>query len=390
MEEVPYRLMQLKVAPKTWEMIETHIVRNAYVAEDRKPEWRQAVAFVKQEMGSGFLTTSNQWHPVNHLLGVGGSGQVEEFIKWVETLKDLKQHCKSYSIIRQKLHSSAKCRPEAMPFMDIACCYRAHGFAVEFIKEKQNAKTPDIALTYPATGETIFLEVSRLENSSLRDKQGDQYETLLNVIQFSGYDLPVGGCMKRYMDNKTLLTTLDAIKESKEKCWNTQSMVFIDNDDIAVAFSTNNSFDQLQGWCEKTGYPKGFNGLAVDFKDIPRLTDNNKIGRKAKQIPAEETGLLYFPIQTMFTLVTNPADFILEIGPFLLPLKHILGVVLYSESIGNLRADCYHNYKDFIYSVKTNEAGTTRETIYIENVGYSGTLSDQTKKQIRKSICYKL
>lgn len=386
MEEVPYRLMQLKVAPKTWEMIEAHVVRNTYVAEDRKPAWREAISFVKQEMGNGFLATSNQWHPVNHLLGVGGSGQVEEFIKWVEVLKHLKQHCSSYPIIRQKLHSSAKCRPEGMPFMDIACCYTAHGFSIEFIKEEQNKKTPDIALTYPVTGETIFLEVSRLENSSLRDKQGDQYETLLDVIQFSGFDLPVAGNMKRYLDEATLTITLNAIKALKEECWNTQSMVFIDNEDIAVAFSTNNSFGNLKQWCDDTGYSLGFNGLPVDFNDIPRLIDNNKIARKAKQIPVNQTGLLYFPLQTMFTLVTNPADFIQEIGPYLSRLKNILGVVLYSDSIGSLKPGCYHNYDEFIYSVKTNASGTTRETIYIENAGYTGTLTDQVRKQIRKAI----
>jgi hypothetical protein len=388
MEEVTYKLFPAFVQRKTWRSIYAFIDQSVQVTDELKEDWRRAIDFMRAELGNGFFTTARIDHPLSHLMGSASKAEVEYLVRWVNTLIHLKTNPMSYAVLMDKLRSSTKCRPEGMPFMEIALSFSMPDLHVSFIPESKEAgiKTPDVMVKNTVTGENLFVEVSRVNDAAERAKQTDQYHAILKVIDRNGFDLPMAGALKKYLNEEEFDETVRDIKYLKEACWRDQSMVSIINHRIAIAFSTNGSFSQLEEWCIQTGYSRGFSGLSVNFNDIHRIVDRGRIADKALQIPKTETGLLYFPVQALFLLFSDPFELIESLQFPLSKQPHIFGVVLFAEMKGSLKKDVYMDCRDFIYSVSTDERHYTRETIFVENIAYAGNLSSEMQYAIRKSI----
>lgn len=388
MEEVPYKLYPLFVKQKTWERIYEFIANNDKISASLKLAWIDALDFMKKELGRGFFNTADMYHPIDNLLGSASDAEVNYFIRWVNMLKTIKEGENGYDVLKEKLMSKNQSRPEGMPFMDIALDFGSNGFKTKFLAEenRNHIKTPDIEVTYLESGERCFIEVSQIRDSDERTVRTKQYHKILNVILHSGYDLPVAGELKRFMEEDAYQKTILDIRELKDRCWQTQSMVSLENENLSIAFSTNESFPDLEQWCANTKHTKGFNGLPVNFRDLPRIVDRGRIALKAQQIPVTESGVLYFPVQAMFFMVTDVLELIDAIVPVLAKEKHLFGVVFYAETIMSLKKDVYVNCRDFIYSVATGSRHHVRETVFIENIAYTGNLSSEARWAIRKAI----
>lgn len=388
MEEVPHRLYPLFVKRKTWGTIYQFVYKTDKVDLCLKPAWLEALDFMKEELGKGFFDTVDLFHPLDQLLGSGSAEEVKYLIRWVNTFKSIKENDQGYKVLLQKLISKNQSRPEGIPFMDIALNFEAHGFRTDFLSERnQNGvKTPDISVTYLKTEEKCFIEVSQIRDSDDRKAKTNQYYQIQNVITFYGYDLPVAGELKRFMNESEFAKTVRDIQELKIRCWETQSLVSLENENLAIAFSTISSFPALEQWCNERNYSRGFNGVPVDFQDIPRIVDRGRIKLKAQQIPVTESGLLYFPSQAMFFMVTDIQQLIDAVLPALAKEKHIFGVVFYAETIMSIKEDVYIDSKDFLYSVSTDPRSHVRETLFIENPSYTGNLSSEVRCRIRKAI----
>lgn len=388
MEEIPHRLYPLFVKRKTWGTIYQFVNETDKVDLCLKPAWLEALDFMKEELGKGFFDTVDLFHPLDQLLGSGSAEEVKYLIRWVNTLKSIKENDQGYKVLLQKLISKNQCRPEGIPFMDIALNFEANGFRTGFLPERNlnGVKTPDISVTYLKTGEDCFIEVSQIRDSDDRKAKSNQYYQLQNLITFHGYDLPVAGELKRFMDESEFAKTVRDIQELKIRCWETQSLVSLENENVAIAFSTISSFPALEQWCNERNYSRGFNGLPVDFQDIPRIVDRGRIKLKAQQIPVTESGLLYFPSQAMFFMFTDIQQLIDAVLPVLAKEKHIFGVIFYAETIGSMKKDFYMNCGDFIYSISTDARHHVRETVFIENIAFSGRLSSEARWAFRKAI----
>ncbi|MBL0883186.1 MAG: hypothetical protein IBJ16_07565 [Chitinophagaceae bacterium] len=253
MEEIPYRLYPLFVKRKTWATIYQFANETDKIDLSLKPAWFEALDFMKEELGKGFFDTVDLFHPLDQLLGSASVEEVKYLIRWVNTLRSIKENDQGYRVLQKKIISKKQSRPEGMPFMDIALNFETNGFRTEFLPEKNQdgLKTPDVLLTHLRTGEKCFIEVSQIRDSDDRKAKTNQYYQIQNVITFHGYDLPVAGELKSFMNEIEFAQTIKDIKELKQLCWETQSLVALENENLAIAFSTNASFPALEQWCSE-------------------------------------------------------------------------------------------------------------------------------------------
>lgn len=271
MEDVPYILDSFKTAMPTWESVLSFADRSPHVPDALRPEWKEAICFMRGELGEGFFKTCGNWHPVYLMLNQGAEGQVLNMIVWVNALRHFKSYAKTYPLLLEKLVAKAKTRAEGMPFMDIAKRHWEQGFTLEFPPENQDAKNADIEMIFSPTGEKILVEVSRLGNSKPRADDTEQYNKLLNVIHKYGYDLPFAGKIKSLMSEKVLLETANAIVRLKYQAWETKSVASLINENIAIAFCTDSSYGHLKEWCAANDVSQGFSGMPLDFNDTQRI-----------------------------------------------------------------------------------------------------------------------
>ena len=385
MEDIPYILHSFKTVMPTWKSVLDFAQSNPHVPDALRPEWKEAIGSIRGELGEGFFKTCGNWHPVYLMLNQGAEGQVRSMIRWVDTLRHFKSHTKTYPLLLEKLVIKAKTRAEGMPFMDIAKRHREQGFLVEFPSEDQDAKNADIEMVFTPTGEKILIEVSRLGNSKPRADDIDQYNKLFNVIHKYGYDLPFAGQIKSLMSEKTLLETANEIVHLKYRAWETKSVAAFIDENIAIAFCTDSSYGQLTEWCAANNVSEGYSGMPLDFNDTQRIIRTQRINREAKQIASDQSGLLYFPVQWLYMLKMDIAESIEQFSLALTKHSNVIGMVLVAEVGVGLQPDC-HIEAGHLYCVSRDQAGICRHILFIENPGFTGSVSDELKASLKKAM----
>lgn len=385
MEEVPFKLYPFKFITPTWKMLYERIKQSTLVPADIKDDWRKATQFLQGELGEGFFTYCGNFHAVHHMINGGDEGQVRKFIEWVNVLQTLKESDSNYPLLLKKLVSKNKSKSEAMPFIEIGRKHLREGFAVYFPKENQTSKNHDITLTYYATQEKIFVEVSRLNDTKDRADQHEQYNAVFNVIQDYAFDLHVAGKLKKSMNKATLAATLQKIKDLKDQAWTTKRIASLVDENISIAFVTNSCFEELGLWCIANDASKGFNGLPVNFNDTQRIIRQNRIKKEAKQIQNDKPGILYFPIQIMYMMMMNKADSIIAFADSLKHFPNIIGMVLYSEVIGGIEKECFLDF-GHIYSVQKGAWHVYQHVLFIENLAFNVELSDEARQAMKRAL----
>lgn len=386
MEEFPYKLFALKpIAPRWSDLIK--LAENANFQDILlKDHWKEALLFLREELGKGFLKTCGINHPLCQRLSGYGELQVKELVAWVSVLRTLMEsNGSNYPVLLKKLKSQLRSRSEGIPFLEIARSYLQSGFHVRFPAEIQGQKNPDIMITLPETGESFFVEVSRINDTNTRSVIHEQFSAICNANTSAREDLPYAIKQHLFLDNEQLEAVKERITGLKKEAWEGKKLAYWESSEILMAFVHPQQHDLLEDWCKEKGLSKGISGLSLEFNDTERLLRQQKIRQEAKQIPKGSTGVLYFPIQFLYMMCMDKVETIAAFEKELTAFPNIYGLVLYADVIHPLaepvRLDSAH-----IYSIKQTTGGAVRYMLFIQNPYYEARLSEATIHQIRLAV----
>ncbi|HXB45391.1 MAG TPA: hypothetical protein VNV85_15100 [Puia sp.] len=383
MDETVYKLFQLRPAPISWEVLFERIKLAIDVEETKKEKWKEAVDFLKIELGNGFFKNCGIDHPVANKLN-SAPGRLDDLLGFFDTLQKLKAMNSNYPYLIAKLKRREECKSEGIFFTEIAKQLLQNDFQVHFIQEKQDQKTPDMLITDNATEDTFYIEVSQINESEERTRTNTEHRIISNVFWNYGFDLLHSCHQLKHIDDEEMTYIINKIKAMKDEAYADKSFILFSDDCIDIAIAHPNKIEDFLHWKRMNRRENGVTGLSVDFNDTKRIISNSKIYNKVKQLPKDSTGLLHMPISYLYFLTMDRGQTIISIAEEILGYPQLLGVVLYSD-IGQPMPEEEIIFQEHAISVKIIN-GLTRHTVFIYNHAYKGTLAEETIQRIKNSI----
>jgi hypothetical protein len=312
------------------------------------------------------------------------SWRTDDLIRLVETMQELKASDSNYSALLRKLKGKESCEQEGIPFLEIIGMYRKVGCRVTIPTETKKQVSPDICIFSPVTQDNFYIEVSRLGENEERALLDQNYRQLLGVFDFDKYQLPYSCTQFRYITNNEMPGVLANIRDLKERAVRDENVIFFEDDKIRLAVAHPSKFDQLEKWIDVHDYRKGLHGPPLDFDETYRIC-NNKIRKKAKQIPPEKSGLIYIPLNSLFFWVWDPVQSIMAIERQLAHYPNVYGVVMYAHLIHNVEPVTIKESGHF-YSIKKMNETVIRYLLFVQNKKYKGSLSKETLDLMHQSF----
>ena len=132
---------------------------------DTRKKYFEAVCILEKILGNSFFKSSHRNNPIRQMIIEKTEFRIFELIEFVETLQVLKESDINFSELQKKLLMRDKSRQEGIPFVEIAQDYINNGFKVSFPVENNTDKSPDIKIINPKNSDTLFIEVSSLNDS---------------------------------------------------------------------------------------------------------------------------------------------------------------------------------------------------------------------------------
>jgi hypothetical protein len=160
--------------------------------------------------------------------------------------------------------------------------------------------------------------------------------------------------------------------------------VHYSHDKIRLAVAHPEKYDQLKQWIDDNDYRQGLLGALLNFNETKRIS-NNKIKAKARQIPANGTGLIYIPVNTLYFWGIDLEQAIAAIESQLQDNANVLGLVLYGYLQTPVETSDV-SLNDHYFSVKNMDRGLSRFLVFVRNPHYTGSLKPETINVIYKSF----
>ncbi|MFB9843898.1 hypothetical protein [Mucilaginibacter ginsenosidivorans] len=362
--------------PLRWPYFKERLRTLPDLPDELKADGEAALSFLEKELGKGFFDTCGRNHPVLHkLMMAGGEGQLKEFIHWIRVLRQLKAAASNYPHLLQKLHSRTKVATEAIPFLEIGARHLALGFDIYFPEEKEGQKNSDLELICPGTGEKVFIEVSRISEGRLREKQDRLYYSLLNLCFRDGYSLPVAGKLYKLVPDDHLTQLFDLIKALKDEAATQRKVAAYRDQYLAIAFAHSDCLDELDRWSTELQLARRFDGFDVEYDYTMKIIKNSRLRREVKQIPESQPGLIYCPVHILYMLTMNVPETVAALAIELGRYKNIFGVVFYGEVMPPLDEPFLVDDPLFNYAMRRNEAHVGRYTLLVKNPSFDLPLS---------------
>jgi len=379
-----FRIFQQGTDNFEWPKLIEYAHKETEIRLNVRKKWVNALLFLRKEFGEKFLQSQKHQHPLFNILTAKSLAEIKVLLNFAATLQELKNSRKSYEKILNKLKSPSKCKKEGLPFIEIAQMLYKRGFAINFQQEKLNQKNADIEVSYPATGDRFFIEVSELEESLVRKMLDENFRNLSHAFQFDGSSLPFSCQQEAFLPNSEMQEVLIKIKQLKEAALQDKAVKVFKTEKISFAVCHPDAIEDFIEWCNNNNQRKGLNGPALDFNETSRIC-NNKIA-KAKQIPQDSSGLIYLTINWIYFLVFNSQQNIDKIQRQMESYENLLGIVIFSKINGgddNLRPFID---KDHFYLIKNLNSITCRHLLFVFNKNYKGALSAKTLTRLFKSF----
>ncbi|HXA02503.1 MAG TPA: hypothetical protein VNW99_10980 [Cytophagaceae bacterium] len=270
---------------------------------------------------------------------------------------------------------------EGIPFLEIGSVYANAGFEVVFQPEMKSAKKPDIEIINPFSNEKFYIDVAFLKNRDKNEAISIKYQILFNQLHFKAPFLNFSCKQLFEIPDKDLENVLNIIKEAKEKAYNEESFLVInENKYIELAIAHSSKHSELDLWCkERDDRSQDLIGLTLNFDETLRI--RKKIKTKGKQIADAGCGLVYIPVHPLYFFVKNPGSIIAEIESKINECPALLGAVIYSK-IGHT-SEKEVEIKDFhVYTKKMRFPHTQEDLIFVANEKCIANISEETISRI--------
>jgi hypothetical protein len=262
--------------------------------------------------------------------------------------------------------------------------YLAAGFTVDIPDDIQKQKNPDIVITGPESGEHFYIEVSKVNESKVRDNQQDNYEELYAALSYGEYQLPYSCNQLAYISPDEMPEVLALIHDVlKRATFEKQFIVHVD-EKIRIAVAHPDRYSELGHWITINDFRKGLLGLPLNFNDTSRIA-NYKIEREAEQIPVGYSGLIYLPINALYYVHFDMEESINYFNKKLMVFPNVLGVVTYGYLVDDAEPANFPVDGHF-FNIRRIHERVSRYLCFVRNEHYTGTLTEVTLNAIYSSF----
>lgn len=355
------------------------------IPEEIRKEWVFALKFLCEEFGKGFLKSCKSGHPIQNRINNKALWQINELIEFVKILKKFKSLNCNYFVLKDKLLPFEKCIQEGIPFIDIAKSFLDLGFELQFIEEIQGQKNADILINNDISNDKIYIEVSKLENSKEQSIIHMNSYKIFEVLHSCPFVLYYCKQLK-IIPIEDLNRVVSDIFKIKNKAYNNNDLLFYNNEYIELIVAHDSKKEEIERYCnENNSKLSDFIGLPLNFKEVYRIVKTRRIEKEAKQIPKNDTGLIYIPINPLFFMATDLNEAIDILEPQMTPFKNLFGVVIYSKIMETVEYS-EQLYNGHFYSRKMINDNIARDLFFIRNKEYYQNVSDITIKKIYESF----
>jgi len=367
-----------------WEKHIEYATRCNYGTDEYRNEWVEALEFCRKELGKSFLKSCGKNHPLLNLVKSKGHWETDELIGVVKLLSQLKNTESGYKKLTAKLASETSCRAEGKPFIEVLQMLSNAGFKCSLLEEIKTAKTPDIEISNPVTNERVFIEVSKLGEGESREMIQENYDRFLVALEPQAAYMPYSFAQLRYLDESEMKKSLSVVTDCREKAMKEETIIFYQDEMIRFTVCHNSKYAELMEWIEKNDYRKGPLGAPLNFDDTHRLC-NNKLDKKAKQIPSNSSGMVYIPVNSIYFMVF---DIEKTIGLFTAKMKkypNLFGVVMYATVIDGAE-EMAEIAEGHFYGIKKIYKAVSRYLFFVRNPHFSLPLSEDIIRKIYRSF----
>lgn len=356
------------------------------ISEELRTDWIKSLTFLQEELGNGFLKSSNMNHPIHQKISNKATWQIQDLIDFSNTLQKLKVSDTNYLKLKEKLHSKKKCTQEGIPFVDIAHSYIQIGFNIRFLEEQKGKKSPDIEVLNPLNNDKLFIEVSKLSDSNERKSIEDNYRALFNKFHFQPPHFSFSCKQLEYITENEMPGVLNKIQEIKEKVKEEKSLIIYKDNKVDLAITHPSKQKELEEWCKINGDRRtDLSGLPLNFEESNRIVKNKKIVDKARQLPKEYPGLIYMPVNPLYLWVTSLDEAISIFEEQINLFPNLLGIVLYSYMCHTVEEERVVDNMHF-YGRKMMNEDTSRDLFFVFNHKFKSSIKVDTLKKVYESF----
>ena len=352
------------------------------IEENMRIKLVSALDFLEKELGSGFLKTSKSDHPVMQKISNRADWQIHELIQFADTLQILKRNDSNYKKLIKKLLPLEKSISEGIPFIEIAESFIKVKFKVYFLEEPNTGKSPDIKITNPENNDNFFIEVSmvnnRDENNAITENYRFLHHQFISVIPLYQY-----AAVQKTIFSKDESTEIQKIiSDAKKQVQATQGLVSYSDKRFEFILAPHNKVEEFHKICEQRNTIQNeVRGLSLNFDETKRIL--SKLDRKAGQIPFDSNGIIYLKVNPLFFMTTDISGLIVRLQDYISrKFTNILGVVLYSKILNNIRKEVFEEFDKHVFSIQMFGGVMCRELLFIYNYNCDLKLSDKTIQKI--------
>ncbi|MEP5791146.1 MAG: hypothetical protein ABJ313_09450 [Cyclobacteriaceae bacterium] len=287
-------------------------------------------------------------------------------------------------LVKEKLIPYADCWQEGMVFVEVAQSLMNAGLKARFIEENNEAKSPDIEVVNPANKNRLFIEITKVGESVERKRKSQSYHRLFPVFHNAPV-LPFSCKVLSPIPDEEFPNLINKIKGLKSEARDLNKMMIYSDCNINLAIASPQCRDELIRWANENNSGEcDLVGLPVNFEDTLRIRDN-KLKKKAKQIPDGMVGILYVEVSPLYFFVTDLTKAIEELESRLHSISNLFGVVLFSF-IGNMPEEKLARDGMHFYSKRMLTKTLTRDLFFVHNSKCEYSVDDDTMKKLYSSF----
>lgn len=351
--------------------------------ENTRKNYYNALVILEKVLGKDFLKSSHPNNPVSQMVIQKTEFQIYELIEFANTLKALELTDINFSELQKKLLPRDKSKQEGVPFVDIAQSYINENFKVSFPIENNIDKSPDIKIINPDNSDTIFIEVSSLNENQERKLIRDNHYFFHKNFHYLPPQNSFIGRQKRIISESEYQEISEIIARAKKKVDEQEQIVYYSDNRFNFLLIPKKYKNELDKIIEKESLRlNNIDGLPVNFNLTNQII--SKIKKEANQIPTGFNGLLYFPVSPLYFITTDIRSIIAYIEEYIAKYKNIIGIVIFSKIVDN-NQEVLIKIDKHIYRRRTIK-NLSSESLYINNQNAELYISDETLKKISKTF----
>jgi len=364
-----------------WDDYLTYIQNMDEVSSELKVEVKEAYAFLRSEFGEKFLLSDIRGHAVAAKIFQRAPWQLEDLVSFVNVLKELRDMDSNYSSLLSKLRPRDRSRSEGVPIVELARMILLAGLRIKIEPEVQFRKKPDLEISNPFNGESIYGELSILDESDERKGKSDIHFVLFRMIETTPPYLHYSCKLNAKFGSEKFQEMEEFVNKCKEEVINNKSFQIFENSYFIVGLAVEERLDDLKEWIESNQLNLDeISGLELDYDDSKRIV-NNKIDEKARQLPDSHNGLIFIRVKPLF-FFSDGVNNVLPLAQMKLGrYPHVVGLIIYS-TIGFQKDTSVIPLDGGFLSLKQIDRLTSRYTLFILNKKTDLKIADDTLKKI--------